>query len=72
MRPLPVIPRERLPHFWAGMGWTAKCGWLLSAHLVRDYAEACAALKAMRAPAARKNRPSVAQYQAGLEKRGLA
>lgn len=54
------------------MGWTAKAAWLLSARLVRDYSEACAVLKAMRAPAARKNKPAVAQYQAGLEKRGLA
>ncbi len=72
MRPLPVIPRERLPHFWAGMGWTAKCAWLLSAHLVRDYPEAAAVLRAMRKPALRKSAPSVQQFQAQMEERKLS
>ncbi len=72
MRPLPVIPRDRLPYFWKGMSYTAKAAWLLSARLVCDYSEACRALNAMKKPLARKYPPPSAQeYQAQLEKRKL-
>lgn len=54
------------------MGWTAKCAWLLSAHLVRDYPEAAAVLRAMRKPALRKSAPSVQQFQAQMEERKLS
>lgn len=31
----------RLPYFWRRMSWTQKAAWLCSAHIARDYPEAC-------------------------------
>lgn len=37
-----------LPHFWHRLSFTAKAAYLCSAHLARDYSEACSMLAKMR------------------------
>ena len=39
-----------LPKSWPRMGWTAKAAYLCQSHQAIDYSDACAKLKAMRAP----------------------
>jgi hypothetical protein len=40
----------RLPHFWSGMGFTARAGYLCATYQARDFAEACSLLAKMRRP----------------------
>jgi len=44
-----------LPPSWNKMGWTAKAGYLVGAHLAKDYSAACAMLKEL---PSRKRKPA--------------
>jgi hypothetical protein len=46
-----------LPRFWRGMGWTEKAAYLCRTHQARDFADACAILRAM----PRKKKPAPKQ-----------
>lgn len=54
------INSSRLPHFWRGMGFTARAAWLVTAGLASDYSEACSMMA--RLPRKPKPRQVAADY----------
>lgn len=60
----------KLPSFWSGMSFVNKASYLCSTHQARDYNEAASMLSRCRSR--KPARPSVAQYQASLDRQKLS
>lgn len=58
-----TIPLHRLPSFWSGMSFVAKCGWLCQSRLADNFNEAASMLARLpRKPKPRDIAPRKGEY----------